>query len=405
MAADNGHDRCLTQLIKSGASVNTANSTGTTPIINAARGAHLQCLELLLEAGADVRKTEASDGLSALMSLAFFHSYKGVEMLIKAGADVNLKAKDGTTALFYPVKKNIEKYQQLVKEVGDSYREDDHDPAKCISVLIVAGADVNVPDDQGNTALFHAAKAGLEDCVKHLINAGANVNHPTNNQETPLSIAVNKGHSHVIDLLMTAGSDVNSVDSHGNTPLMEAAGSGKVQLIRRLLKAGAYINRTNTLGNNALKTHLVKCHPPSKTVSVQLQAAGEEVAASIFFQIPKFLQHKRIGMQLKHMCRQTIRKHLMQIDPHQHLFIRIPQLGLPSALNRYLLLNMSLETSATDDEDGGESDDDDDDENDDNTGTGLTSFSQNLFQPTNVNVSFNVTFNAPKDVQNNCKTQ
>ena len=406
MAAVNDHTTCVKQLIKSGADVNITNGSGITSLVGRGNRAHLQCIEILLESGADVNKTEAVDGVSALMGMAFFHSYKGVEMLLKAGADVNMKAKDGTAALFYPVKKNTEKYQKLVEEAGDSYNEDDHDSTKCISILIIAGADVNTSDNQGNTTLFHAAEAGLDECVKHLINAGADVNNGKNSKETPLSIAVNKGHSQVIELLTSAGSDVNSVDSHGNTPLMEAAGSGKLRLIRTFLKLGAKINKTNTLGNNALKTDLVKCHPPSKTASVLLQAAGEDVTTSIFFQIPKFLQHRRVGMQLKHICRQTIRKHLQELDLHQHLFGKIPQLGLPSALKRYLLFNMSLETSAADDDDGDESDEDGDD-TDDNIGSSVgTAFSsQNLFQPVNANVSSNVTFNAPKDFENNCKTQ
>ena len=36
-------------------------------------------------------------------------------------------------------------------------------------------------------------------------------------------------------------------------------------------------------------------------------------------------------------------KHLLKLDPHQHLFYRIPRLGLLSALVQYLLYNMSLD--------------------------------------------------------------
>ena len=48
-------------------------------------------------------------------------------------------------------------------------------------------------------------------------------------------------------------------------------------------------------------------------------------------------------LKLKHICREAIRKHLLKLDPHQHLFGRIPRLGLPNALNMYLLFSVSLE--------------------------------------------------------------
>lgn len=50
-----------------------------------------------------------------------------------------------------------------------------------------------------------------------------------------------------------------------------------------------------------------------------------------------------LSIFLKHLCRDAIRKHLIELDPHQHLFGRIPQLGLPSLLTRYLLYNVSLD--------------------------------------------------------------
>ena len=45
-------------------------------------------------------------------------------------------------------------------------------------------------------------------------------------------------------------------------------------------------------------------------------------------------------LSLKHLCREAIRKHLLVIDPHQHLFYRIPRLGLPGSLSRYLLYDV-----------------------------------------------------------------
>ena len=38
-----------------------------------------------------------------------------------------------------------------------------------------------------------------------------------------------------------------------------------------------------------------------------------------------------------------IREHLLHLDPHTHLFGRVPRLGLPAALTDYLLFNILIE--------------------------------------------------------------
>ena len=84
-----------------------------------------------------------------------------------------------------------------------------------------------------------------------------------------------------------------------------------------------------------------------------LYAAGETLEGTEEEEIPEKL---KFDLQLKHICREAIRKHLLKLDPHQHLFSRIPHLGLPESLNKYLLFYVSLETDFDNDDD----DDDDD---------------------------------------------
>ena len=74
--------------------------------------------------------------------------------------------------------------------------------------------------------------------------------------------------------------------------------------------------------------------------------------------IPEVLKFQEEKLELKHICREAIRKHLLKLDLHSNLFVRVPQLGLPSIVTEYLLFNQSLD----DDDDG--DDDDDDNEND-----------------------------------------
>ena len=46
---------------------------------------------------------------------------------------------------------------------------------------------------------------------------------------------------------------------------------------------------------------------------------------------------------LKHLCRWSIRNHLLEISL-ENLFVRLPQLVLPPLLVSYLLYNVSLDT-------------------------------------------------------------
>ena len=53
---------------------------------------------------------------------------------------------------------------------------------------------------------------------------------------------------------------------------------------------------------------------------------------------------------LSDLCRDLIRKHLLKLDPHENLFIRVPRLGLPAALSDYILFNVSLDDGDNEDD-------------------------------------------------------
>ena len=99
-AAQNGHSACLETLIKQGANVNLSSENhslwafinkpffSNTALILAIEQDHVECVNILISAGADVNKPNGS-GEGALMIAAHNGSDTYVERLIKAGADVN----------------------------------------------------------------------------------------------------------------------------------------------------------------------------------------------------------------------------------------------------------------------------------------------------------------------------
>ena len=291
-------------------------------LLAAAQLGHHKCLQILIQVGADVNSL-----CEALLVVAQKGHDKCLDLLIKAGANVNKLDKGDQTSLMFAA-------------------QNGHD--KCVKLLIRAGTDVN-KQGMGYTALIAAAQHGHEKCVELLIQAGADVNSNSDLGYTALMKAAENGHIKCVVVLIQAGADVNKQSRQGYTALMRAAKDGHKWILVQLMRAGAYVNKYNWNGHNALRFHIYECgirRESNKEVCMLLFAAGEAIDGAtvdrvITVPVPDYLLHKDLKLNLKQLTREAIRKHLINIDPHQHLFGRIPQLGLPSSLTAYLLYNVS----------------------------------------------------------------
>jgi ankyrin repeat protein len=121
--------------------------------------------------------------------------------------------------------------------------------------------------EHGTTALYFAASGGelhkftgkSEDCIKALVVAGADVNVQDENGWSPMRCAIqvmdsNMGTDTVIYLL-SHGANPNLADSDGNTTLHVAAGyvdADDPRLLNELLAHGAIVNKPNSHGRTAL---------------------------------------------------------------------------------------------------------------------------------------------------------
>ncbi|XP_018611478.2 cortactin-binding protein 2 isoform X1 [Scleropages formosus] len=93
--------------------------------------------------------------------------------------------------------------------------------------------------NDGNAALYSAARHGHTDCVKLLLASGVPCDAPDQNGFTPLHIAATHAHLGCVEVLVANGADVNRTATGGHTPLYLACGSGKPECVRALLDAGA----------------------------------------------------------------------------------------------------------------------------------------------------------------------
>jgi ankyrin repeat protein len=123
--------------------------------------------------------------------------------------------------------------------------------AKIMQLLLAAGADVELQDKTGRDALWFAADAGSEEIADQLLAAGAPVDS-NRTQQSPLFAAVHAGRPGMLEHLIRKGLSPNAKGPAGDTPLISAAARGDAALVKVLVGGGATIDEQNTAGNTAL---------------------------------------------------------------------------------------------------------------------------------------------------------
>ena len=143
-----------------------------------------------------------------------------VRALVASGADVNVAQGDGMTALHWAANR------------GDS---------TMAVVLLRAKARLSATTRIGGyTPLHVASQSGAAGVVRALLAAKADARAVTTDGATAMHLAAVAGVPGTITALVAAGGDVNATEpAWGQTPLMAAAARGRADAVRALLKAGA----------------------------------------------------------------------------------------------------------------------------------------------------------------------
>ncbi|CAG8190709.1 unnamed protein product [Penicillium olsonii] len=110
-----------------------------------------------------------------------------------------------------------------------------------VAQLIIQKAAPNLEkiDENGLSALHHAAYWGNRRMVSRLLKMGCDPNRRSHAGWCPIHQAVHGGHLEIIDLLLDRGADVNASEHIGIPPLRLALTMGNQVIIDRLLEAGA----------------------------------------------------------------------------------------------------------------------------------------------------------------------
>ena len=101
----------------------------------------------------------------------------------------------------------------------NQYEEDPETYMKISQLLIDAGADINLKYDNNSTPLMEAVECGAEDLCKLLIKKGADINAVNKYGLTALMRAVNNNTIELCQILLQYNPDVTICDEDGNTAL------------------------------------------------------------------------------------------------------------------------------------------------------------------------------------------
>jgi ankyrin repeat protein len=269
LAAVNGSRSAAELLLDAGAPVNVALPEGETILMAAARTGSADLIALLAGRGADLEARERWYGETALMWASTENHAAAVRALAAAGADL-----DARSALF-----TLERRRsgQSILPLGSwtplmyAARQGAMDSTRA---LLELGADPNLADPDGATALVLAIINAHYDLAAFLLEKGADPNIVDHEAKMgPLYAAVDMntlaiGHGRpntkpsgrlsareLVEILLVHGADPNArlakptMQRHhtagdaalgeGSTPFMRAAKTGDVAVMRALVAAGA----------------------------------------------------------------------------------------------------------------------------------------------------------------------
>ncbi|WP_408004339.1 ankyrin repeat domain-containing protein [Pseudomonas palmensis] len=152
LATAGGHVAAARRLIDAGADVNASNWMHDSPYLLAGAEGQLQILEMTLAHGADLKSTNRYGGTALIPACERGH-VEVVARLLAAGVAPDHVNSLGWTGLLEAI---------LLSDGGPRHQA-------IVQLLIDAGADVNLADRQGVTPLQHARERGQQRIVELLL--------------------------------------------------------------------------------------------------------------------------------------------------------------------------------------------------------------------------------------------
>jgi ankyrin repeat protein len=210
---------CVDRLLKAGANVNASDARGETPAFYARS---LGVIERLATAGANLNVISGRGQYAFQYCAAYVRSVKVIQFWMDHKVPINHVPDFG-----WPALSAVCAMPYTPNESPDYDRD-----SEIMELLLAHGADVNLPDKQGDTALYSCCINQHVRLAEFLLNHGAKCNLTNRSGDSALHAAVFRENVQLVRKLLDHGADVNIANRHHKTPFdISASGSA----IRNLL--------------------------------------------------------------------------------------------------------------------------------------------------------------------------
>ena len=246
-----------------GFSVDSRNTTGRTPLMNAALNGNVQAVKSMIKRGADPSLTDyigwnmlhyaAEGGDTDIISLIHTHL-----------PNIESKTGEGHTPLMvaalcgklHAVKWFLEKGATVACEDKRGWNTLHHAASggdtDIISLIHTHLPNIESKTGEGHTPLMVAALCGKLHAVKWFLEKGATVACEDKRGWNTLHHAASGGDTDIISLIHTHLPNIESKTGEGHTPLMVAALCGKLHAVKWFLEKGATVACEDKSGWNML---------------------------------------------------------------------------------------------------------------------------------------------------------
>ena len=300
--------KAVLEALKQGAAPDTRDEYDECPVsCLAARGGLTAILKALLDHGANPALRTKTDNTSLLIFSVHTANPDTVRLLLDRKVNVNLRNNMGETAL---------------NSVGETESPGRRMRPVVMRMLLKAGADPEIRDREGRTALMHYADYGIRTGVEVLADAGAKVNERDHDGNTALILAAgwlrgdtgppdSEAYLSIIKRLLKQGADLKAKNHDGETALTLAIRNDHPELASLLREQGATSDdekpHRKTLANDLLGAaqKTANAMPDSEAATLALTRIAERQAQ---------IGDKPGALQTIQMAKQTLQKIEREFD-------------------------------------------------------------------------------------------